>query len=653
MKKLVFLLVFLLSCNYSYAQCTGGGCGGEVSTDGQSASGHIIEDEGVKVKQRRKLNFSGDTVTVTDSGGKTLVTISGGIPGGLDKYVQFNDGGVFGGDADFQWNKVTNLMTLGGTPAIVGETGSDLDISTSEGWNITFSPDMLSFTITAIGSTSHLDFTVANGSTLQVNSAGDDKNVQITHDDSDTVIKGSSGDVKIDGGVDGNEVIVAGLPIKIISAVDVDGVDNIFIGVNVGTANTEGDNNVFIGTGGTGADNTTGEGNVFIGFLAGSDNTTGKLNVAIGAVAGEQNVDGDGNFFLGGNSGFNNISGDNNVFLGQLAGFSSTSSDNIMIGQASGFTTTGGRNVLIGRESSSSQGAVTGTTSIGFRSNWLNTGAGGNTIIGYQAGIGLFAGTNTGIKNTYIGYEVAGSAAASLESDENVIIGYEAGEDISSGDGNVVIGFMAGEGWLTTQNNQLIVDNSDTTTPLLHGNFTKDATGFFKVQPNNTLVATFASTATILETDTFWVGAGSGLGYGSLYAHEATLNVDISTAGADTYVKLTGFTTGLLNNVTINSDAFNVTNTGVYKIAWQVSADSQGANLTYECDIFLNNVEQPDGSARRKFGAASDFGSFSGTAILDITDSGHDIDLRIKGVGTAVDIDLFNVSFNIIQIGGT
>ena len=37
-----------------------------------------------------------------------------GVPGGSDTQVQFNDGGVFGGDVDFTYNKTSNLLTLGG-----------------------------------------------------------------------------------------------------------------------------------------------------------------------------------------------------------------------------------------------------------------------------------------------------------------------------------------------------------------------------------------------------------------------------------------------------------------------------------------------------------------------------------------------------------
>lgn len=43
-------------------------------------------------------------------------------PGGLDTYVQFNDGGsTFGGDAEFTYNKTTNILTIG--DVTVGDSG--------------------------------------------------------------------------------------------------------------------------------------------------------------------------------------------------------------------------------------------------------------------------------------------------------------------------------------------------------------------------------------------------------------------------------------------------------------------------------------------------------------------------------------------------
>lgn len=43
--------------------------------------GHVIEDEGTPVTQQTNLNFVGAGVSVADSGGKTVVTISGGGSG--------------------------------------------------------------------------------------------------------------------------------------------------------------------------------------------------------------------------------------------------------------------------------------------------------------------------------------------------------------------------------------------------------------------------------------------------------------------------------------------------------------------------------------------------------------------------------------------
>jgi hypothetical protein len=40
--------------------------------------------------------------------------VGGGSPGGLDTYVQFNDGGTFGGDAGLIYNKTTDRLTTGG-----------------------------------------------------------------------------------------------------------------------------------------------------------------------------------------------------------------------------------------------------------------------------------------------------------------------------------------------------------------------------------------------------------------------------------------------------------------------------------------------------------------------------------------------------------
>jgi len=51
---------------------------------GSGSGGHIIEDEGSPLAQRATLNFVGSGVSVIDSGGKTVVSVSGG--GGIGSY---------------------------------------------------------------------------------------------------------------------------------------------------------------------------------------------------------------------------------------------------------------------------------------------------------------------------------------------------------------------------------------------------------------------------------------------------------------------------------------------------------------------------------------------------------------------------------------
>jgi hypothetical protein len=54
-----------------------------------------------------------------------LLASSGGTPGGSNTYVQFNDGGAFGGNGQFVYNKVTNVLTVGGVSANSNGAGNN------------------------------------------------------------------------------------------------------------------------------------------------------------------------------------------------------------------------------------------------------------------------------------------------------------------------------------------------------------------------------------------------------------------------------------------------------------------------------------------------------------------------------------------------
>ena len=160
---------------------------------------------------------------------------------------------------------------------------------------------------------------------------------------------------------------------------------------------------------------------------------------------------------------------------------------------------------------------------------------------------------------------------------------------------------------------------------------------------------------THIKGDIVFLNSGSGLAYGSLYAKEASLNVDISTAGQGVFVKIAGLTTGLLNNVSVNSDAFNVAGVGVYKVDWQASVESGQNEREYQFSIFVDGVEQADGSARKTLvnDVLAQIHILSGTGLINVTNATHDIDLRVEQVNSSPsDLDVKNLNFNITQLGG-
>lgn len=80
-------------------------------------SNDITGSEKLLVQQLDALPDSGASEALAKVGGEIVnKTISGGggTPGGSDTQVQFNDGGSFGGDAGFTYNKTTDTVTVAG-----------------------------------------------------------------------------------------------------------------------------------------------------------------------------------------------------------------------------------------------------------------------------------------------------------------------------------------------------------------------------------------------------------------------------------------------------------------------------------------------------------------------------------------------------------
>jgi hypothetical protein len=199
---------------------------------------------------------------------------------------------------------------------------------------------------------------------------------------------------------------------------------NVFIGDNAGKFPNTAVQTVAIGNLALDAV-TTGDNNTAIGYNALTADTTGSFNVAMGPDSMRENIDGHDNVGIGNSALRTNSSGDYNMAIG--AG-------------AFRLSTTGNFNVGVGTET--------------FR----NLGAGGssNIAFGHQAGYGIGGAFTDTINNVFIGHQAGYSIVTSMS-------------------GNIFIGYQAG--YSATGSDQLIVSNSNTTTPLIYGLFTGSGAG--------------------------------------------------------------------------------------------------------------------------------------------------------------------------------
>lgn len=244
------------------------------------------------------------------------------------------------------------------------------------------------------------------------------------------------------------------------------GYRNIFLGYQSGKASIGGSKNVFIGenTGSTGSTSH----NIFIGSARDDDkgigylaDASGEYNVFVGHDVGIANTTGDRNIFMGDSAGKNNTTGTQNIYIGTNAGRdanASTADNNIAMGTDAGILNQSGQeNILIGKR-------VAGlSTSTDYNQNIIiGSEAGQNIQQDNQIFIGTNAGKNntTGDRNIFIGLN---AGTANVDSQDNVIIGSDAGVSIVGASGlgdNVIIGSQAGHDLETGVNNIFIGSNS-------------------------------------------------------------------------------------------------------------------------------------------------------------------------------------------------
>ncbi len=160
----------------------------------------------------------------------------------------------------------------------------------------------------------------------------------------------------------------------------------------------------------------------------------------------------DGSFYVGTNSGISESAGEHrNVGLGK---------------NTLRLNTSGKNNTAIGFDVLGQNTTSHGNTAVGSYALTNNTGA-VNTAVGLNA---CFSNT-TGTGNVCVGFQ---ANSWNQEGDNNTIIGSNAGivETLHSKSGNVFIGYSAG--YNETRSSKLYIENSDSSTPLIGGDFASD-----------------------------------------------------------------------------------------------------------------------------------------------------------------------------------
>ncbi len=310
------------------------------------------------------------------------------------------------------------------------------------------------------------------------------------------------------------------------------GNENILIGNRAAYENTTGDENVFIGER-VAEYFSGGNSNVIMGYKTGYE-AGGNNNVFIGTYSGWAN-DGSGNIFIGYGAGqdvkgsnklfienspsltplvYGNFSDDSLKIFGTLSignnyTFPSSDGNSDEVLQTDGYgnlswasmeqdtlpkISLGNDSLLI--SSNAFHFYLEGTERMKFsgqKLSFLNNRNNiylGNTGTGSQDNYNVFIGDGSGNSNdwgdynVFIGHNSGYNNATILGG--NVFIGHEAAYNCSNGDRNIFIGYQAG--YNETGSNKLYIENTNSSSPLIYGEFDND---YLKFNADSVIVTGF------------------------------------------------------------------------------------------------------------------------------------------------------------------
>ena len=440
---------------------------------------------------------------------------------------------------------------------------------------------------------------------------------------------------------------------------------NVAIGNNAMLVNTSGTANVAIG-GGAMQLSILSTSNTAVGMNTLQNNVTAGRNVAIGASALQNQSFSNGgviwssnNIAIGYQALINNqptstVNGINNVAIGSNAlDANTTGNRNIAIGtDAIGALTSGTSNVAVGRDALSSITTTSQNTAIGTEALKLNVGGINNTAIGHQA----LGNGNAGGENTAVGMNALFNNTVST----NTAVGKEAGFSTLTGAGNVFLGYQAGYNELTS--NKLYIDNSNTASPLIYGDFATDRVAIGANNPSHKLYINGGPTwTTNTWTGSVQLNTASAIGWNSngTYAYGMgnttngfyvwnTTDALGTVAAPATYrmiIHNNGYTAiganlggAYVPTAPLHVDGFSNSGVGNFAFyAYNGAVNTGISNGLTDISIYATNRIR-----------ASEFNAFSDARIKNI----HSLSIQAKDLETLMQIEVTNYSHKDIAAKG-
>lgn len=247
----------------------------------------------------------------------------------------------------------------------------------------------------------------------------------------------------------------------------------------------------------------------------------GITDIYVGYNAGNSSPGTNGRVCVGESAGTSH-SGTLLTAIGYRSAYSATTATLTSVGYQAGYSFTTGSSACVGYQAGYTLTSATTpvSTAFGYQAAKMCTTS-GFTMCGYRAGaeqkgdgvaMGAFAGcgavSSDGTGCVFAGYNagvsigastqqctaLGSSAGANLTNGlKSTLLGYAAGSGLTTGSGHVMIGSSAG-GLETTNSNILYIANSNTSTPLIYGDFSA---------PSVTVNGSFAATVTVVCASTF------------------------------------------------------------------------------------------------------------------------------------------------------